>query len=343
MEGRPLISFIVPVYNSERYIDKCINSILNQTVGDFEIIIIDDGSKDNSFKKCKKYQNENENVKVFSQRNQGVSVARNNGLKNSKGEWIAFVDVDDQIAPNYIESVLYYINEKKYDLIQFDFFINEKEYEIKNIESNYTVYGKNEAMELVEATFSNKRNNLNCENIILRSPCTKVYKKEFIENEKINFIPNLKMGEDFIFNINVYLKMKKMCYIKKGLYKVEARSDSASRGYIHNMDEVDKLFYDKLKEVFIKHKITKSIWDLYYEEAFVGIMRCMKYQYFNKKCEMDYKTISDRMNKLVKIEPYNRAIEITKKEKSLNKKIVAWLLDLKFFYVLKIIYTLKRQ
>ena len=83
MEGRPLISFIVPVYNSERYIDKCINSILNQTVGDFEIIIIDDGSKDNSFKKCKKYQNENENVKVFSQRNQGVSVARNNGLSKS--------------------------------------------------------------------------------------------------------------------------------------------------------------------------------------------------------------------------------------------------------------------
>lgn len=161
--NKPLISFIVPVYNGEQYINKCVNSILNQTNRNFEIIIIDDGSNDNSLEICREYEKIYNNIYVYTQINQGVSVARNNGLKNSKGEWIAFVDVDDQIAPNYIESVLYYINEKKYDLIQFDFFINEKEYEIKNIESNYTVYGKNEAMELVEATFSNKRNNLNCE------------------------------------------------------------------------------------------------------------------------------------------------------------------------------------
>lgn len=342
MEDRPLISFVVPVYNSERYIDKCINSILNQTVGDFEIIIIDDGSKDNSFKKCKKYQNENKNVKVFSQRNQGVSVARNNGLSKSNGEWIIFVDSDDEIVPDYIETALPYINNYKYDLIIFDYGISGKEY--NNISSKLysEVYLKNESIELLKCVFTNENLNNNWGNVSLRSPWAKIYRKSLLNKEEIVFIQKVKMGEDLLFNINVYLKANKICYVKKVVYIVNERNDSVSRSYISNMDEVDRIFYEVLNELLLKFNLPNEIRTLYYREALVGIMRCMKYQYFNKKCKLSYKDIKQRLNIIVISEPYIKAIEIAKKEKSLNRKIIGWLLYLRWFYILKVIYTLKK-
>lgn len=342
MEGRPLISFIVPVYNSERYIDKCINSILNQTVGDFEIIIIDDGSKDNSLKKCKKYQSENGNVKVFSQKNQGVSVARNNGLIKSTGKWIIFVDSDDEIAPDYIESALPYINNYKYDLIVFDYGVSRKEY--NNISTNLysEVYSRNESIELLKCAFTNENLNNNWGNVSLRSPWAKIYRKSLLNKEEIVFIRKVKMGEDLLFNINVYLRAKKICYVKKVVYTVNERNDSVSRSYISNMDEVDRIFYEVLNELLLKFNLPNEIWNLYYREALVGIMRCMKYQYFNKECKLSNKDIKQRLNIIVTSEPYIKAIEIAKKEKSLNRKVIGWLLYLKWFYILKVIYTLKK-
>lgn len=102
----PKISVVVPIYNKEKYLHRCINSILSQTFTDFELLLIDDGSTDNSGIICDKYAQENKCVRVFHKKNGGVSSARNMGLDKSKGEWITFVDSDDWIKPDYLKNFL---------------------------------------------------------------------------------------------------------------------------------------------------------------------------------------------------------------------------------------------
>ncbi len=102
----PVISVIIPVYNAECYLAECVDSILHQTFTDFELLLIDDGSTDNSLEICKHYAAEDSRVKMFSQTNAGQSCARNRGLDNAKGDYIAFIDADDVVSKDYLR-VLY--------------------------------------------------------------------------------------------------------------------------------------------------------------------------------------------------------------------------------------------
>ena len=101
-----LISIIVPIYNSENYIKKCLDSILAQTYSNLEVILIDDGSTDNSYNICKDYQKKDNRIVLLQQKNAGVSRARNHGLEVAKGEYIGFVDSDDYIEPEMYEILL---------------------------------------------------------------------------------------------------------------------------------------------------------------------------------------------------------------------------------------------
>ena len=136
-----LISVIVPVYNTEKYLDECIQSILNQSFTDFELLLIDDGSTDRSGAICDQYAAKDERVRVFHTENGGVSSARNVGLDEAKGEWIAFVDSDDWVKSLFLENFIRYVDD-------VDIIISYSEIETKNgihkieISSEGIVYGK---------------------------------------------------------------------------------------------------------------------------------------------------------------------------------------------------------
>lgn len=102
-----MVSIIVPVYKVEKFLPKCIESVLNQTYTDFELILVDDGSPDKSPEICDKYAELDKRVVVIHQKNAGVSAARNAGLENAKGEYIGFVDPDDWIAPKMYEQMIF--------------------------------------------------------------------------------------------------------------------------------------------------------------------------------------------------------------------------------------------
>lgn len=122
----PKISVIVPVYNVEQYLPRCIDSILAQTFTDFELLLIDDGSPDNSGKICDEYAERDTRIRVFHKKNGGVSSARNMGLENAQGEWIAFVDGDDWVENSMFYEMYSHALINKVDIVISDFYINDR-------------------------------------------------------------------------------------------------------------------------------------------------------------------------------------------------------------------------
>ena len=128
-------SIVIPVYNSEKYIEECLGSVISQTFKDFEVICINDGSTDASKSLLDEFANKDERVKVYSQENQGVGAARNYGIELAQGKYISFLDSDDILSPNTLKSV-YNFFEKHYDEIDVVsipiFFSNEKNHSLNN-------------------------------------------------------------------------------------------------------------------------------------------------------------------------------------------------------------------
>lgn len=117
-----MISVIMPVYNVENYIEKCLDSVCNQSFKDLEIICVNDGSTDNSLKLLEDYAKRDSRIKIITQENGGIGHARNTGLKNATGEYVLFVDSDDFLCENSLDELYYNINSNNSDLVIFKFF-----------------------------------------------------------------------------------------------------------------------------------------------------------------------------------------------------------------------------
>ena len=117
------ISVVVPVFNSEKYLEKCIDSIINQTYKNIEIILINDGSSDKSEEICNSYLKTYKNIKLINQSNSGVSVARNNGLKSSTGDYVLFVDSDDWLEKDMLEIMVKEIDNFDIDIVRCEYFV----------------------------------------------------------------------------------------------------------------------------------------------------------------------------------------------------------------------------
>lgn len=147
MNIEPLISIIVPVYNVENYLDKCITSIISQTYKNIEVLLVDDGSTDGSSDICKKYSNKDNRIKYLYEKNAGQASARNMGLDICKGEYIGFVDSDDWILPNMYEKLMYVMKETNVDIVMCNNYkdvVNPKE----NMPGKMKLYSKDEFMPL---------------------------------------------------------------------------------------------------------------------------------------------------------------------------------------------------
>lgn len=183
--NNPLVSIIVPIYNAEKYIHECIDSLLAQTYTNIEVILVDDGSPDNCGKICDEYAAKDNRVKVIHQKHAGVSAARNNAIEHSKGEWITFVDADDKVTDDYIETLMAkdgdWIIGGYQDTNHNSCHINEESY-IGN--------------ERLIQFFQEHLHNLYTNNI-----GGKLYRSSIIINNGIKFNTNVRFSEDFLFNL----------------------------------------------------------------------------------------------------------------------------------------------
>lgn len=210
----PNISVIVPVYNAEKCLHRCIDSILSQTFTDFELLLIDDGSKDSSGKICDEYAEKDCRVRVFHKENGGVSSARNMGLDNAKGEWVTFVDADDRIVDGFSFAVM---SDAKEDFIVFAYreIAGGMEYDGKNI------------LEGVWASETEMKEFLsrNIEMSIMKVPWAKFYKRSLIGN--LRFDAHIRVCEDILFVLNYlsHVKSCRVCEDKMYVYKDYERDE----------------------------------------------------------------------------------------------------------------------
>ncbi len=248
---KDLISIIVPVHNSSKYLEKCINSLINQTYKNIEIICIENGSTDNGLEILNKYKDK---IKILIQKNPGLSLARNTGIKNSNGKYISFVDSDDNVLPTFIEELYNVIKTTDADISVCNYNeILEENKETKKISSfpNETIKEKEIKENLVNFNYA---------------IWNKLYKKDIITKNKIYFPENIKY-EDIPFVLKYLINAKSISKTEKYLYNY----------YIHKNSEqttVDKRIFDiidimdicktmtdknKLEDLYIKHLTTYSL------------------------------------------------------------------------------------
>ena len=198
----PKVSVIVPVYKAEKYLRKCVDSILTQTFKDFEVILVDDGSPDKSGEICDEYAEKDSRVRVFHKENGGVSSARNKGIDEARGEWVTFVDADDWLSFETLESLSIYL--KDYDIIRFSMVLV------------FPAYSKTK--ELNEGVTREEYIKLLVERRTILGVCGGLYRLDKISEAGLRFREDIINGEDWLFQFQAVCCCEKLRVVNKGLY-----------------------------------------------------------------------------------------------------------------------------
>ena len=211
-----LVSIIVPIYNGEKYIDRCLESILNQTYKDIEIVIVDDGSRDNSLKILKNYQSKDKRIKIYHQENKGPSAARNTGLHQSIGEYVMFVDADDYIDKDMVRYMVESINSEFDAMVLCD----NSEIWVDTIDERklFEEYDTNISKDTVIKEIASGKAGL---------VCGKLFSRSIVEKNNIIFDKNISMCEDQIFFLNVSRYCEVFSHISKSLYFYDRRNENS--------------------------------------------------------------------------------------------------------------------
>lgn len=239
-----MVSVIIPIYNDQRTIHRCLDSVKNQTYKDIEIIVVNDGSTDNSQAIIDRLLKQIKNkIIIIKPQNEGVEKARLTGLKICHGEYITFVDADDYIEKDTIEIMMNAMRKYNADLVQCRLSVFVTVADIFKIHP--LKRGKKGAMRLIEKNEIMKKEYLSffgCGSFNV-SVCTKLYKREIIEPISLG---NLFFGEDLFFNMQVFPRLNRICVIPHILYHYE-RQGGTSKFMPRFMDDVKRLYCLKVK------------------------------------------------------------------------------------------------
>ena len=252
-KNNPKISVIVPVYNVEKYLRRCVDSILAQTFTDFELLLIDDGSPDNSGKICDEYAKKDERIRVFHKENGGVSSARNLGLDHARGEWVAFADSDDDLHVDALEIYNVAINQANGKLLIFGH---------DTLTEDGTALGRTEykSDRITSSIYIKQILRYNAQS----SPWAKLYRTALAKS--ILFNKNLRIGEDLLFNIEYALKCKNVVLFRGIVYNYYIHPVSAlnnpniSNEYKKLSNVVSRIF--KLNHLTVEYENELTVFDI---------------------------------------------------------------------------------
>lgn len=276
------ISVIIPVYNTEKFLERCLNSVIKQTLKEIEIIVVNDGSRDNSLEIIKKFKEEDNRIVLLNEQNGGSSFARNKGLETAKGKYFYFIDSDDYLEEDTMFEELYNKCENdNLDIVVFDYyndFGNRKEY-IKNIEISDNILINKE--EYIKDLINGKWG---------ISIWGKLIKKELFKDKKIIFPENIFMGEDLLTSLKLVFFSKKIGKVNKAFYNYVqhenqgtkiTKKEKAYEDLFYLYMEIEKFL--KKQNIFFKYK------NVFYSRIFQMCRTMLKEEYKNTKVYIELK------------------------------------------------------
>lgn len=268
----PKISIIVPIYNSEHYLSDCIESIISQSFCDFELLLIDDGSVDNSAEICKSFSKEDKRVHYYYKSNSGVSDTRNYGINIAKGDFLCFIDSDDTIDDDYFDN-FHFCN------IKADLYIQGyKRYLNNNLINSTAVFSGNNKKKEDILAYAEK-------NSIINSPWGKLFKSDIIKSNNIHFDIGTSFGEDHLFVLEYIIRATTIYLSDTNGYNYQIRGSESLTGrnvpskeviyYANKMSELHGLILNKYNSTKLKEAFSYSYYYNY--------IRALRYYFHSNK------------------------------------------------------------
>ena len=311
-----VITIVVPVYKiKEEYLRKCLDSILNQSNPAWNAILVDDGSPDNSGEICDEYQSKDSRFKVIHQKNMGVSVARNAGIDTAVTEWVTFIDPDDWVESDLVDSIIPHLDTDKADILAFGYV---REYENKRLFESLGDDGFVSEQKLADIRLAPLERLIINGKVVkysINAIWNKVYRRAFLNENSLRFEPEARKGQDRIFNLYALDKTTKVYYLNKHLYHYRNDNEnSIVNRYNPNTVRNSKIAFS-LMESWIKKEHKSQIYtDRLNCWICSRIQGYMKLYYFNKESGLSYSEASKQLTKLLNEEPYKSAFRDVKKD-----------------------------
>lgn len=265
------VSIIVPVYNVEKYLKECVDSIRNQTMKEMEIILIDDGSTDNCLQMCERFAAEDDRISVFHQANAGVSEARNRGMKMVCSDWVMFVDPDDWLEADAVEALYRQANKSDYDIVCGSFYENRTDAEVIQTKPE-----KEYSDEEDHKFFIAHQLRFEPGDGVFVSSWGKIYRKKMLDQYDCRFPKGVRWGEDLIFNLYAFWYAAKIYVLDVPVYHYRIRTDSVSRAYCgREKVELGELRFSREVHTFLERFQLWEQFQIYYDYNMADSAGCV--------------------------------------------------------------------
>ena len=326
------ISIIVPVYNVEKYIRQCLDSIINQTYKNIEILLIDDGSVDNSGKICDEYAKNDKRIKVFHQKNSGVSRARNKGLDNITGDYVMFVDSDDWLELNACEILIKIL--KKHH-VQFLIFNLYKEYNNRIVKMKEYNIPKSDNLLVKKIQAKILAPSIKIDDFSIGQigfACTKIISSKLFKTNRFPFENKKAVYEDVLLYYNLFENVDKVLVCNEYLYHYRILNTSATRGYNADFPQISDEFNKQILLLKDKHKNDKYYFQSVYVRNLFNLTTVLNLFINNFDTRNSFKVRKKMLKEMLKKDYYKNSIANIKAY-NLNKKlkIYYYLLKLKLY------------
>lgn len=285
-----MVSIVVPVYNMGEKLEKCVKSLIAQTYSDIEILLIDDGSKDNSFLVCQQLAQKDNRIKVFQTKNQGAGPARNYGIAQAEGRYIYFPDADDYLEPDAIEILEKVMSSNDCDLVVFGYKRVNQSGEIQGTKSYEETVFDGDKVRMDYSDFIT----LEAKYSIQGAPWNKFFDLNVIKENKIIY-PALRRHQDEAFIARYMTYAKKICFISDVLYVyyVNDLKKEWDKYPVDYIDAVTGLFEERKTNILIWHSEDNKTHDLVYREYLCNVIKTLELSFspkynFNRKKRLEW-------------------------------------------------------
>lgn len=342
-------SIIVPVYNiSKKYLDDCIKSLVAQTYGDYEILIIDDGSTNGCGIWCDEWSERYNNIKSIHQVNSGVSAARNTGINSSQGSYLIFVDPDDWIDSNLLETIESVLRNNDFDVLVYSYLY---EYTDRSIAENNELQGSVQVLsesvkkEMVINLIDTEKKVVyrSYKGKIFGAVWAKCYNKEFIITNNIAFNVNLKKAQDTVFNLWAIQLAKRVIVCNEPLYHYRMVKGSITHRYNPNIIDIQTLFLNAIQDFIGYNGATNQITEAFVHRCILSYFSILELDIFNVNNEESYWRRRARWYDLIKSSFIKNITIKAIMSYSVKSKAVLLFTKLKIFSALNILFKIKRS